>query len=318
MPTNVCKATYRPQSNGNIDLHSSMYICEPNGTFVYQYHWNNNTLCQGPLNLKAIAYTNQSQFNCGGDICPYAIMRFYDKERSQDPDKCVKNDTEWAEAIFTTYQCLHDDENPSNWFQLTCTKDGSQLVDNGYNSPNCKNLNYSDMYDEGCLYKDKYIEVLHCDYWNVNGSMSDSPTMRPTEIPTIAPTVSGGGGDGMRDNDKTEVLIVWIIVLCILFVIIVFIVKMVIRNKLKRQSKETKKMINAIIDDGDVVNNESSISDMAYDKIESEERKIEPAKTELEETLDMHNDGHREFVSPQEIASNTPQTALLNHARITN
>ena len=114
MPTNVCKATYRPQSNGNLDLHSSMYVCEPNGTFVYQYHWNNNTLCQGPPNFKAIAYTNQSHFNCQGDICPYAIMRFYDKERTQDPDECIKNDTEWAEAIFTTYQCLHDDNDPPN------------------------------------------------------------------------------------------------------------------------------------------------------------------------------------------------------------
>ena len=125
--------------------------------------------------------------------------------------------------------------------------------------------------------------------------------------------MSGGGGDGMRDNDNTEVLIVWIIVLCILFVIIVFIVKTVIRIKLKIQNKETKKILNAIIDDGDVVNNGYSISDMVYDKIESEERKTE-------ETQDMHNEAQdsREFVSPQATGSNTLQTALLNNARITN
>ena len=249
-------------------------------------------------------------------------MRFYDQEHPEDNTSCIKNDTEWAEAIFTTYQCLHDDEQPPNrtWFQLTCTEDGSQLIENAYNSPTgCTNLNYSGMYDGGCQYKDKYIEVLHCDYWNPNATNmpSFSPTM--TREPTISPSVSGSG-KGNSDNQREQDIIVWVIVLCILCFIGLLIIQLVVRKR-RRQNKEIKKVIDVIVTDDDnmIVNkeNESSVSDMGYDKIESEERNDTDTGI-VSSTVDDggENNNTRKFVSPQDIAANTPQTALLNNTAI--
>ena len=79
-------------------------------------------------------------------------------------------------------------------------------------------------------------------------------------------------------------------------------------------------MIDVIVTDDDnmIVNkeNESSVSDMGYDKIESEERN--DTDTGLVSTVDDggENNNIHKFVSPQDIAANTPQTALLNNTAI--
>ena len=114
--------------------------------------------------------------------------------------------------------------------------------------------------------------------------------------------MSGGG-----NTNEGLTIIEWVIVLGILCFIVLLMVQLMIRKR-RRQKKE----INKIIDDeqGTVNNtNERSVSDGGYDRIESEERRMDIG---IVDTITMTNDDRR-FVSAQEITANTPQTALLNN-----
>ena len=70
---------------------------------------------------------------------------------------------------------------------MQCTEDGRGLIGVDY-TENCEErLNETVFYD-GCNYKDKYIEIRHCDYWDGQGDIVADTTSSTTTSTTTTTT----------------------------------------------------------------------------------------------------------------------------------
>lgn len=99
----------------------------------------------------------------------------------------------------TVYQCLNVSDE---WYMLQCTEDGKGLISIEY-TENCEEVLNVSIARTGCDFKDRYIEIMHCDYWDgaevvdVTTSTTTMPPIFSTEtIKSMDTTVGPESKDG--------------------------------------------------------------------------------------------------------------------------